>query len=72
MEKEKYPISWAEGCTLFKDISKKERHTFYGICGYSKRVFTIGTSLVQMTVVNDLYIGDGVCEEGERGIVERE
>lgn|SRR3990167_8508845 len=66
-----YPVLWIEGAALFDTKKKKLRESFFGLCGYSKRVFRIESNINSFAVfiINDLFIidtGKGRCEEAER------
>ena len=63
-----YPIVWAAGRVLFSDLRGIAKKDWFGICGYSKRVFKIAPlrDVLTIMVVQNLYVGEHDCEEGSR------
>lgn len=56
-----YPVCWIVG-----EFGKTP--TYYGVCGYSKKVFTLNTDFRYPLIINDLIVENGKCEEAERCI----
>ncbi len=69
MKIQSYGILWARAKAVLHIKGKgKKGLEWLGICGFSKRVCKVAPPNDMMTVlvVNNLYVTNGVCEEGTR------
>ncbi len=61
------PVIWAEESAIFERKRRRKNEPLIGICGESKRVFTVGGTLEALIIQNILITDEG-CEEAERCI----
>jgi len=63
---QKYSITWVDNDILFEsknDKSKDKPIIFFGICGFSKRIFHVGFG--RLISIQSVLINDGDCQFGE-------
>ncbi len=60
-----FPVRWARADTFKVSSARKAKKVWYGVCGFSHRIFRVASMPLELIVISDIIIDHGRCEESK-------